>query len=153
MAANHQENYTMNVNIQTLCNIIRSQGFAEQLRTELKSENPTPTGVWFRLHHGATFTSWGEKITITLTPCGANATQVTIHSECGMPTQVIDWGKNKQIVCNVYEYLAANVENQPLAQPRETAFVPPAANFCSRCGTPVAGANANFCRNCGAKLR
>ena len=44
---------------------------------------------------------------------GEAVTHVRIHSECGMPTQVIDWGKNQQVVCNIYEYLEANVRRYP----------------------------------------
>ena len=28
----------------------------------LRSENPTPTGVWFRVHHGASMASWGLRV-------------------------------------------------------------------------------------------
>ena len=153
MAANYQQIYTMNAGVQQLSTIIRSNAFANHLRTELKSENPTPTGVWFRLHHGVTFTSWGEKITVTLTPLRENVTQVTIHSECGMPTQVIDWGKNKQVVCNIYEYLAAHIGRgasvESHAQPTP---VQSAGGYCSNCGKPVR-VDANFCASCGTKLK
>lgn len=176
MAASHQEIYTMQVSIPVLCNVIRSREFADQLRTEIKSENPMPNGVWYRIHHGVSFSSWGEKITITLTALAENTTQVTIHSECGMPTQVVDWGKNRQVVCNIYEYLTANVgrfaapqqyTQQPYAQPVQQAYtqpvqaqqpyaqpapVQPGIAFCSNCGTPVSGAG-NFCSACGNKLR
>ena len=38
------------------------------LNVNLKSENPGDNGsMWFRVHHGMTMTSYGEKITITLT--------------------------------------------------------------------------------------
>lgn len=161
MAANYKNTYTMNVSLQQLCDVIRSQAFADKLRVLMKSENPTPTGVWYRFHHGTSFTSWGEKITITLTPLAANLTQVDIHSECGMPTQVIDWGKNKQVVCNVYEYLEANAPYAPVAPATPTApaapmapaqpIAPSAPRFCTSCGAPVE-LPSNFCSRCGAKL-
>ena len=37
------------------------------LNLSLQSENPTGNSVWFRILHGSTWASWGEKITITLT--------------------------------------------------------------------------------------
>ena len=157
MAANHQQTYTMPVGIRTLCNIIRSKAFADKLRTDLKSENPTPTGVWYRIHHGASFTSWGEKITITLTVLGPETTQVHIHSECGLPTQIIDWGKNKQIVCNVYEYLEANMRMPQYQEPSapQTPVQPaPAQNAtvpCPQCGAQVPS-QANFCQGCGFRM-
>lgn len=83
------------------------------LNVELKSENPTPTGVWFRIHHGVTFTSWGEKITVTLQNLG-NGTGVDILSECGMPTQVVDWGKNASNVQVLFAYLEQGL---PVGQP------------------------------------
>ena len=157
MAAKHQEIYTLNANIQALCDLIRSPGFANELRISLKSENPMPTGVWYRFHHGVSFSSWGEKITITLNPLAENATQVTIHSECGMPTQVIDWGKNKQIVRNVHQCLQARVYRGPVPQnnmntpPMPSPPVQAAGSFCHMCGAPI-DARSNFCPTCGAKL-
>lgn len=155
MAANHQQTYKMDVSMQQLQSIICSNAFVVQLDLDFKSENPSPTGVWYRLHHGVSFTSWGEKITITLTPLGPMSTQVVIHSECGMPTQVIDWGKNKQIVRNVYEYLAANIRQFPLQAPVQPVQQPAEATpprFCSQCGQPITG-QGNFCVYCGYKLR
>ena len=152
MAAKYQQTYTMNAGIQVLCNIIQSKAFADKLRTEIKSVNPTPTGVWYRIHHGASFTSWGEKITITLTMLGEAMTQVNIHSECGMPTQVIDWGKNKQVVCNVYEYLEASIKNYSEHQQMGVPICVPADKaYCPKCGAPVP-IRANFCQACGSKL-
>lgn len=155
MAANYQQTYKMDVGMQQLQNAIRSKEFADQLRLELKSENPSPNGVWYRFHHGVTFSSWGEKITVTLTPLGNATTQVHIHSECGMPTQVIDWGKNKQVVHNIYEQLAATVKrfpSQPAAPSVAQPTHPSAPRFCSQCGKPVAE-QAFFCGHCGNKLR
>ena len=113
MAASHENSYTLYVSISQLIAAIRDPAFSTTLNVEMKSENPTPPGVWYRFHHGVSFTSWGEKITITLHPMGEAVTHVRIHSECGMPTQVIDWGKNQQVVCNIYEYLEANVRRYP----------------------------------------
>ena len=114
MAAKHENTYMMRLTVEQLRRIINNPSFVKRLDLIMRSENPTGTGVWYRLHHGTSFTSWGEKITITLTPVQGNQTQVHIHSECGLPTQVIDWGKNKQMVNSIYEYLA-----------REAAAVPP----------------------------
>ena len=38
--------------------------------------------------------SWGEKIRVTILPSGF----LQIRSECSLPTQCIDWGKNKKNV-------------------------------------------------------
>lgn len=95
MAAKHENSYVMNVSLDKICSVIKSAEFASELRIEMKSENIENTRVWYRFHHGVTFTSWGEKITITLTPMTPTTTSVIILSECGMPTQVIDWGKKQ----------------------------------------------------------
>ena len=161
MAAQHENTYTANVNIQQLMAAIRDPMFASSLDLILRSENPTPPGVWYRFHHGTSFASWGEKITITLTPIGPTATQLHIHSECGMPTQVVDWGKNKQLVNKIYTYLSSNVMRYaaPAAQPAAARPLtpPPAAPqpgtpaFCSACGTPLVP-GARFCSRCGTKI-
>ena len=132
------------------------------LNLSLKSENPEADGsVWFRIHHGMTAMSYGEKITITLRPLG-QGTDVHVLSECGMPTQLVDGGKNKSNCAVIFRYLEANM---PAAAPQ--GVVPPinpAAPqapsqgtvqqdyvFCMQCGTRNSRA-ANFCMNCGSKL-
>lgn len=83
------------------------------LNVNLKSENPTPTGVWFRILHGFSMASYGEKITVTLENLGGG-TGVHILSECGMPTQVVDWGKNASNVRAIFAYLEQGL---PMGQP------------------------------------
>ena len=51
------------------------------------------------------FVSYGEKITVTLTYLGEDKTQIDIVSECGMPTQIIDYGKNKKNVNAIFDYI------------------------------------------------
>lgn len=167
MAAKYENTYVISASMEQLRGAILDQAFSSKLNVTLKSENPSPTGVWYRFHHGVSFTSWGEKITITLTPMGNMATQVNIHSECGMPTQIIDWGKNKQVVCNIYEYLEANVGRYPAGAPQVQGAQPPQfqqaqpqpqfqpvqqGSFCRNCGAAVSP-QAAFCMSCGAKLR
>ena len=75
------------------------------LNVKLVSENPEANGVtWFRIHHGFSFFSYGEKITVTLSPRDGG-TNVHILSECGMPTQIIDYGKNSRNVKAIFDYL------------------------------------------------
>ena len=77
---------------------------AAHMGMSLKSENPTDTGVWFRIHHEATRKSYGEKITVTLTKTDAG-TDVHILSQVGMPTQLTDGGVNQKNVDLLFEYL------------------------------------------------
>lgn len=118
----------------------------------LRSENPTPTGVWFRVHHGVSFTSWGEKITVTLTPMGQQ-TKVNIYSECGMPTQIVDYGKNRKVVNYLFDFIMRPGYGQPSPTPQDQAQQPAAqARFCTACGKPIT-AGARFCTNCGNPLQ
>ena len=107
--------------MEQLVNILRSPGFSAPLNITLKSENPSPSGVWFRFHHGMSWVSYGEKITITLTPLAATTILVQIHSECGMPTQIIDWGKNRSVVTNIYNQLMISLTSNPDAYSAQSA--------------------------------
>lgn len=157
-----------------LCRTIDGAG----LNVNLKSENPGDNGsIWFRVHHGMTMTSYGEKITITLKPQG-NGTDVHILSECAMPTQLVDYGKNKQNCAAIFGYFDRSIQQaaagpmfidrsaayqsapQPAAmgvpQPQPAPAVQPQAAaqpfvFCVECGTKN-DRSANFCMKCGAKL-
>ena len=71
MGAKSQSAKTYPVPIDYFIGKLRAVGTAG-LNVALKSENPMPNGVWFRIHHGTTFTSWGEKITVTLTDLGGD---------------------------------------------------------------------------------
>ena len=55
------------------------------------------------LHGGVSwnFFSYGEKISITFGQGG----EVKAHSECILPTQFIDWGKNKRNILRFFEAL------------------------------------------------
>ncbi len=153
------------------------------LNVNLKSENPGDNGaVWFRIHHGMTMTSYGEKITVTLAPLGTG-TDVHILSECAMPTQIVDYGKNKQNCAAVFRYLESGI--QQFTAPRQAYRNPPAGypyppqpgmqapygqqqDLYARPpqSTPNApkpfvfctecgtknGRGCNFCMNCGTKL-
>ena len=162
MAANHQNTYVINADIEAICEIIKSGKFTSQLKLELKSANPTADGIWYRFHHGTSFTSWGEKITITLVRMSSEKTTMTIHSECGMPTQIVDWGKNAQNVCNIYEYIereaksGSAVKTAPTPAPAQKEPPKQKADqpifFCTYCGAGVVK-NAVFCVKCGKKLR
>ncbi len=140
------------------------------LGMSVTSENPTATGVWYRILHGMTARSYGEKITVTLTPT-ANGTDVHVHSECGLPTQIMDLGQNKKNVADIFAYLEngmpvsgtvpASVQpavqsSAPAAAQTVQASAPapgPVAGirYCTECGTANQAA-AKFCRNCGKPM-
>ncbi len=150
MAANHSMTVNFDTSMDHIRDILKTPSFSSKLRIALKSENPTPTGVWFRFLHGVTFTSWGEKITITLTPLSATTTKVEVLSECGMPTQIIDWGKNKQNVCNIVEYIENSLATTPAPTSIPQQNTQGETKFCINCGKQLVK-ESNFCSTCGAK--
>jgi hypothetical protein len=163
MAANARDFIDVTMSINQMAALLKDYSFSSTLNLELKSENLTATGVWYRFHHGVTFTSWGEKITVTLTPIAPNAVRVDVHSECGMPTQVIDWGKNKQNISAIFNYIRSNsaryaqinAPSQTPAPVQQPAPVQPAVQnderkFCFNCGARL-NPGAKFCSSCGTK--
>lgn len=106
MAAQYAETRICKMPIMVLVEKIRrinitGEGF--QYRTEYPNQT---RGVILTVDHGISFSSWGETITITLNPMEPGiTTKVDIVSECALPTQIIDWGKNKQVVQQVFGYL------------------------------------------------
>lgn len=160
MAANYRQTIVLNASMDQTLNVLRSREFCSELNVELKSENKTQSGVWFRFHHGMTMTSWGEKITVTLTPTSYVQTNVEAFSECGMPTQIVDWGKNKQNVCNILEYIEKAVSSaeaynaeQPSAEAysaEQTIQNAPGKKYCIKCGKQIDD-DSFFCCYCGQK--
>ena len=141
---------------------------------KVTSENPCDGGVWFRIIHGMSAMSYGEKITVTITANGSQ-TNVDVFSECGMPTQLVDGGKNASNVNLIFRYFestmpaAQNAAAQPAsAQPvtpqpvapqpvapqpvRNTApAVSARPKFCTRCGNRI-GETDKFCTICGNRI-
>lgn len=65
-------------------------------------------GAW-HIAPGPSLLSWGEKMTIT--PLAPNV--VRVRSECGLPTQCIDWGKNAKNVRSLIQVLWAAIQQVP----------------------------------------
>lgn len=61
--------------------------------------------IAFHFTHGVTFTSWGENISITLTPDADNGICVEVYSVCVEEQQMIDMGKNKSNTKHILEYI------------------------------------------------
>jgi hypothetical protein len=64
-----------------------------------KVEETSPDAGSLRARAGFSFRSWGENITVQVDDAGA----VQVTSQCLMPTQLVDYGKNKS---NVNRFLA-----------------------------------------------
>lgn len=107
MAAKYENVITLNIKIPFLVDKLRNL-HNTGLGMILQGESPYGNGgAWLQIKHGISFTSWGENITVILTPVGMEQTSVLIRSECALPTQIIDWGKNKKNVEKLIQYLAA----------------------------------------------
>ncbi len=137
---------------------------------KVTSENPTPTGVWFRIIHGMSAMSYGEKITVTITANGPQ-TNVEVFSECGMPTQLVDGGKNASNVNLIFKYFESNLTSATAAAPaqqpvqqapvqqapvQQTGYSAPSQTasrpkFCTKCGNRL-GENDRFCTVCGNRI-
>lgn len=105
MAAKFQSQILINAQLMQVVERIRGihmlgKGF--QLTGEIPINGG---GVVMQLKHRVSLSSWGEKIEIALMPYGNMQTTAHIKSECSLPTQVIDWGKNKGNVNEIVKYL------------------------------------------------
>lgn len=95
--------------------------------------------------------SYGEKITITLLPYGSG-TRVHVHSTCGLPTQVIDYGKNRQNVNNIFKYLEDGIASAAAAiQPQRTVAPQPQRTVAPQQPGLQAQRDFIFCTECGAR--
>ncbi len=65
-------------------------------------------GAWHLAPQVSLF-SWGEVMMIT--PLAANV--IRVRSECGLPTQCIDWGKNQKNVQKFVGVLVAAMQQAP----------------------------------------
>lgn len=171
MAASAQEGRVYPVSMDFILWKLRTID-SSNLNVSLKSENPEQNGtIWFRIHHGMSMASYGEKITVTVAPVNGG-TSIHILSQCGMPTQIIDYGKNKKNVAAIFRYLEDGMQSAPPAQqyapqpapvqqqipaqqPAEPQQISNPANqirYCTNCGTPNSS-ESNFCIQCGTRLK
>ena len=109
MAAKYEQQFILNYNIDPLYHLVSSMNFVQDLKLNLLLNSREPQNCCLRYDHGMSMSSWGEEITMLLTPMNAGTTCVSIRSECTMPTQIIDWGKNKKMVMNIYDYIVRNI--------------------------------------------
>lgn len=86
-----------------------------------------PNGLQVSCKTHAGMQSWGEKVTVSITPAG----EVRVWSECAMPTQIVDWGKNgqncQQILGGIASRLyAATAPAYPASAPVAIPYTTPA---------------------------
>ena len=63
----------------------------------------------FHMSASINFASWGEKIDLHMFPYNEQQTMVEIKSECAMPTQLFDMGKNKENVEKILGYILGGI--------------------------------------------
>ncbi len=164
MAANHREYRFFPGSIEYYIGKVRNVP-AAGLKFGISGEQPIPNGLLFFLRHGACLASWGESIKLALVAQG-DQTGVDILSECSLGTQVVDWGKNRENVIALFNYLTQGnpylgqgyaPPQQSFPQPQQGGAPAPQAAAvgsvtCPNCGNSVEG-NAAFCTVCGMRLR
>ncbi len=95
--------------------------------------------------------SWGENLSVMVYSMQGSC-QLEVVSECALPTQLVDWGKNAENTFKfeqMYRMLEYNAAQQAAQQ--QTA-APEGTLICPKCGAPVP-AGANFCPMDGTKVR
>ena len=105
MAAKHEERLILPANIAQISALLSHSDFTTSLHLQPCMQAPFPNGITYQFSHSVSFTSWGEDIVVRLTAIHDAATEVILHSECSLPTQIIDWGKNKENVALIKLYL------------------------------------------------
>ena len=158
MGAHHEAYYILNAHIDRIAAILRDGRFAYTTQMQYKFENPVYNGIHFQFKNGVSLTSWGEDISITLNFMSNDTTSILINSECSLPTQIIDWGKNSENVTAIMGYINRELfAYAPPPQYTAPQYAPPAPGyqsqpaFCTRCGARIQP-NNSFCVNCGNKL-
>ena len=93
----------------TRADIVRaSQEVAAQCG--FKVQEASPDGGSIRARAGFSFRSWGENISVHVDDAGA----VQVTSECLLPTQFVDYGKNKSNVNRFLAGLSARLGDSPV---------------------------------------
>ena len=106
MAAKFRQDVLLNKPFQNV--LVAARNIANINRSfTYTGEMPYQNGCQVNFSRGMSVTSWGEKITVTLLPINEYQTGITVYSECALPTQIIDWGKNKENVTNILNILYA----------------------------------------------
>lgn len=109
MAASANRILTLKASVGQIAALLKHPNFAIATDLSFQGEIPMYNGVMFRFKSGVSFSSWGEDISITVIAYDSETVNVTVNSECAMPTQIIDWGKNNKNVNNICNYIQGNL--------------------------------------------
>jgi len=123
MGASFKNQQAFPCSVQQMVAVIKDPAFCKKLnlkavevaRENVGEEPQEQNNIAFDFTHGATFTSWGENITVTLTPGENNGTCVEVYSVCVEEQQMIDAGKNKSNTKRILAYIEKALKNQETA--------------------------------------
>ena len=154
MGAKASNTLILNATVEQAAALLCDGAFTLTLGFRYMKQVPTGGSLWFYFDHGVTLTSWGETITIGLTPVQPGMIRVDIESKCDMPTQIIDWGQNKDNVNMICMYINQHIARYAQQAASYSAPSPahgPAAGrkFCGKCGAQLS-LDDRFCSKCGA---
>lgn len=147
MAASHNGTFIIQSSLAQVNALICDPAFGRSTGLTFASHAPTPHQISFNFTTGVTFTSWGEIVNITIAAIGPQQVQMTVFSECAMPTQIVDWGTNRDNVTRIVNYVNQNIGRYTMTPPPAA----PAQRFCQQCGAQLTP-NSQFCTKCGKKL-
>lgn len=112
MGASFQNNIVFQCSVQQLIAIVKDPEFSKKLNMKMVEETQSEVGLVYRFNHGATFTSWGEEITITVIPNEDRTVCVDVLSVCVEQEQMIDCGKNKSNIKHIFDYIVNALQKQ-----------------------------------------
>lgn len=113
MAAKHVGEFLYPVKLMYFVEKLRVIG-QTNLGMVYAGERPIPNGAEVKVKKSVSFFSWGEEITVTLTG-QSNGTHIRIHSECALPTQIVDWGENEKNVTALFRYFEDRMPGRPIS--------------------------------------
>ncbi len=86
--------------------------------------------------------SFGERIDVLISPHGDDVI-IDITSRCSLPTQVMDWGRNRKNVRKLYQSMDGQLPEGVTARP---------VTRCGHCDYVIPDESAGRCSECGQDL-
>ena len=149
MAAKYSSFIVLRATVEQLRAMICAPDFVPTLQMHFQSQITTPNGIALHLKSKVTMSSWGETVTINLSRVSPNEVRVDVLSECNMPTQIFDWGKNKKNVGMIFDHMNRNLHRFAAPTPQASSNEPQ-PKVCPGCASPIEQGEL-FCPNCGTR--
>ena len=149
MAAKYSSFIVLRATVEQLRAMICAPDFVPTLNLNFQTQVATPNGITLHLKSKVSMSSWGETVTITLSQVSPTDVRMDVLSECNMPTQIFDWGKNKKNVGMIFDYMNMNLHRFAAPAP-QASYQAPQAKVCPCCASPIEEGEL-FCSNCGTR--